>query len=197
MNDSDIPGGKQGISVESNDTEWAKLVSRAIRGLLVRKGVSVRRLAAELARLGTAESTRSLEGKLHRGTFRLGFFLQVIDALQADRPLHWCESMRCTGDWDARAARLLLSEIEARPWLSWAEVSRRLAYIDENWDSHELAVAVSSGDFAATLFFQCAVVCSFQGVDIFVDQSDLYEAARKGAADVRRRAQGGAESDVT
>jgi hypothetical protein len=168
--------------VEGNDNEWATLASRAIRGLLVRKGVSVPRLASDFARLGASESARALEGRMHRGTFRLGFFLQVVATVEADYPPHWREAMTSAGGWDARASRLFQAELAARPWLNWAEMGRRLASINETWDPAALSAAVSSGDFAATLFLQCSVVCSFQGVELFVDHSDLCEAARKGVA---------------
>jgi hypothetical protein len=139
-------------------------------------------LASEFARLGANESARALEGRMHRGTFRLGFFLQVVAAVQADYPLHWRQAMNSAGDWDARASQLFQAELAARPWLNWAEVGRRLASISQNWDPDALSTAVSTGDFPATLFLQCCVVCSFQGIEVFMDQSDLCEAARKGAA---------------
>lgn len=167
--------------MEDNDKHWATLASRAIRCLLVRKGVSVPRLASEFGRLGGNESARALEGRMHRGTFRLGFFLQIVAAVQADYPPHWRQAMKSAGDWDARASQLFQAELAARPWLSWVEVGRRLASISENWDPRGLCTAVSTGDFPATLFLQCSVVCAFQGIELFVDQSDLFEAARKGA----------------
>ncbi|REG48981.1 hypothetical protein B0G80_5299 [Paraburkholderia sp. BL6669N2] len=168
--------------MEGNDKEWAALASRAIRGLLVRKGVSVPRLASEFARHGASESARALEGRMHRGTFRFGFFLQVVATIHADYPPHWRQAMTSAGNWDARASHLFQAELAARPWLNWVEIGRRLASISENWDPDALSAAVSAGDFAATLFLQCSVVCSFQGIELFVDQSDLCEAARKGAA---------------
>jgi hypothetical protein len=139
-------------------------------------------LASEFARQGGSESARALEGRMHRGTFRLGFFLQVVATIQADYPPHWRKAMTSAGDWDARASHLFRAELAARPWLNWDEVRRRLASIGEAWDPDTLSAVASTGDFAATLFLQCSVVCSFQGIELFVDHSDLCEAARKGAA---------------
>jgi hypothetical protein len=171
--------------VESNDTEWAALASRAIRGLLVRKGTTVPRLAVEMRNVGADESARTLEGKMHRGTFRFSFFLQVVSALRADLAPQWRQAIESSGNWDDRAGRLLRSELAARPWLDWIEVSRRLASINQIWEPEDLSKTVVAGTFSTTLFLQCAVVCSFQGLDFFVDQSDLFELARRGSETLR------------
>lgn len=164
--------------MEGNDTVWSSLATRAIRVLLARKEVSYARLAAELSRLGQKESARSAEGKVQRGTFRFSFFLQSLVAVGADCPPHWLESISAPGDWDRRASLLMLKEFEARPWLSWLEVSRRLSTIGEQISPESLALQVGAGDFSAVLFLQCALVCAFDGLELFIDRSDLVHAAK-------------------
>ncbi|MHB9838295.1 DUF6471 domain-containing protein [Paraburkholderia terrae] len=144
--------------------------------------MSYARLAADLGRLGVEESERSIEGKILRGTFRFSFFLQSLVASGADWPAHWESALRANEDWERRASMLMQSELDARPWISWAELSRRLAAIGEHVTPEALSTQVKSGAFPATLFLQCAVVCSFVGLELFVDQSDLHEAARRGSA---------------
>jgi hypothetical protein len=168
--------------VESNDSVWSRLASRAIRVLLVRKEVSYARLAVDLSRLGAEESARSVEGKVQRGTFRFSFFLQSLAAVEADCPGHWMPALREPREWEHRAALLMQQELAARPWLTWQELSRRLEVIGERIAPETLAAQITSGVFSAALFLQCAVVCSFDGLELFLDQSDLREAARKGAS---------------
>ena len=166
--------------MEDNETVWSSLATRAIRVLLARKEVSYARLAAELARLGQEESARSAEGKVQRGTFRFSFFLQSLSAVGADFPPQWAHALSAKGDWSKRTSRLMLGELKARPWLTWSELSRRLETIGEKISPKLLAAQVQSGDFSATLFLQCAVVCGFDGLELFIDRTDLLEAARLG-----------------
>jgi hypothetical protein len=168
--------------VESNDTVWSSLATRAIRVLLARKEVSYARLAAELSRLGQKESARSAEGKVQRGTFRFSFFLQSLAAIEADCPPHWADALSASGDWSQRASKLMLKELKERPWLTWSELSRRLEAIGEQISPEALVDQIEGGDFSAALFLQCAVVCAFNGLELFLDHSDLADAARRGAA---------------
>ena len=161
------------------DTVWSKLASRAVRVLLARKEVSYARLASELSRLGTEESPRSVEGKIQRGTFRFSFFLQSLVAVGADCPAHWASALRVRGGWEHRAALLVRHELELRPWLTWEELARRLAVIGEQAEPDALAEQILAGAFPATLFLQCAVVSPFDGLELFLDQSDLREAAKR------------------
>lgn len=166
--------------MEGNDTVWSSLATRAIRVLLARKEASYARLAAELSRLGQNESARSAEGKVQRGTFRFSFFLQSLVAIGADCPPHWSETLSASGDWSQRASLLMRKELNARPWLTWPELSRRLGTIGEQISPESLATQIEGGDFSAALFLQCAVVCAFDGLELFLDRSDLIDAAQRG-----------------
>lgn len=166
--------------MEDNGTVWSSLATRAVRVLLARKEVSYARLAAELSRLGESESARSAEGKVQRGAFRFSFFLQSLIAVGADFPPHWEHALLAKGDWSQRASRLMLDEFKKRPWLTWSEVARRLEAIGEKISPEQLATQVNGGDFPATLFLQCAVICEFHGLELFLDQTDLWDAAKRG-----------------
>jgi len=173
-------GKNKGLSVEGNDTVWTSLATRAIRVLMARKEVSYARLAGELTRLGQEESARSAEGKIKRGTFQFSFFLQSIVAVGADCPHNWTNVLSTSEDWNSRAARLMQNELDARPWLTWSELARRLETIGERISPKTLSTQIEGGSFSATLFLQCAVVGAFDGLELFVDRSDLADAARSG-----------------
>ncbi|MEX3897833.1 DUF6471 domain-containing protein [Paraburkholderia sp. BR10954] len=158
---------------------WSKLASRAARVLLVRKDVSYAGLASELSRLGLDESARSVEGKIQRGTFRFSFFLQSLVAVQADCPAHWDSALKVRGDWEHRAAVLVRHELELRPWLTWEELARRLSVIGAQAEPDALAAQIRGGAFPTTLFLQCAVVSAFEGLELFLDRSDLRAAAKQ------------------
>jgi hypothetical protein len=149
---------------------------------MARKEVSYARLAGELTRLGQEESARSAEGKVKRGTFQFSFFLQSLVAVGADCPHHWTDILAAPDVWEGRAASLMQKELRARPWLTWPELSRRLESIGEQISPKTLSTQIESGNFPATLFLQCAVVCAFDGLELFIDRSDLRDAARRGMA---------------
>jgi hypothetical protein len=178
-NSNHLFGQVQGLFVDSNESIWSALASRALRVLIARKESSYAHLAAELVRLGVDETARGVEGKTQRGTFRFLYFLQCLEALRADYPAHWNTVMHSGQSWEQRASSILEQEITGRPWLTRTEVSRRLQGIGEPMTSRNFSAHIRSGSFQTTLFIQCAVVCSFdEGLEMFVDRTDLWAAAR-------------------
>ncbi|BCQ28238.1 hypothetical protein NK8_64270 (plasmid) [Caballeronia sp. NK8] len=172
--------------MEGNESIWSDLASRALRVLLARKKASYAHLAAELGRLGVEETERGVEGKTQRGTYRFLYFLQSLEALNADYPPHWKDVMRSNRSWEQKASGILGEEIASRPWLTKSEISRRLRTIGEEMTPRNFSAHLRSGNFPATLFLQCAVVCSFEGLDKFVDFSDLRAAAETAMPRVQR-----------
>jgi hypothetical protein len=166
--------------VEGNGSVWPSLATRAIRVLMARKEVGYTQLAVELTRLGQKETARSAEGKVKRGLFQFSFFLQCIVALKADCPAHWTDIVVGSEDWDGRAARLMQKELSARPWITFLELSRRLGSIGEKISPASISTQVEGGSFSATFYLQCAVVCAFDGLELFIDRSDLSVAAQRG-----------------
>ena len=174
----------QGKVVESVDATWARLVSRAIRVALTRQDVSYAQLAAELTRLGVSESARSVEGKVQRGTFRFSFFLQALSASGADCPAAWSRGLATRGAWEARAAEVLKDSLAQQPWLNWRQLSLRLCEIGIEVQPDVLGTQAVDGTFSAALFFQCAAVCRFEGIQLFLDISSLHSAALAGQSSV-------------
>ncbi|SAK74475.1 hypothetical protein AWB75_04149 [Caballeronia catudaia] len=173
--------------MEGNESVWSELASRALRVLLARKEASYADLAAQLGRLGVEETARGVEGKTQRGTYRFLYFLQSLEALHADYPAHWESAMRSSESWEQKASAILEQEIASRPWLTRREVSRRLQTIGEEMTPRNLSAHIRSGGYPATLFIQCAVVCSFDaGMELFMDRSDLRAAARDAMPKIQR-----------
>jgi hypothetical protein len=172
----------QGKVLEDIEATWAKLVSRAIRVALTRQDVSYAQLASELKRLGVSESARSVEGKVQRGTFRFSFFLQALTASRADCPPGWSRILHGPGSWEERAAAVFADALALQPWLDWAQLAQRLSEIGIEVQPNPLAAQAAEGVFSAALFFQCATVCRFEGIQLFVDASSLNSAALAGKA---------------
>lgn len=79
----------QGEETALVDSAWAHLASRALRAALIQKGVGYEDLSRRLVERGVQESARSIEGKVHRGTFKFTFFLQVLSAAGSALPGIW------------------------------------------------------------------------------------------------------------
>ncbi|EKS70381.1 hypothetical protein BURK_019955 [Burkholderia sp. SJ98] len=166
--------------MEKLDAAWAKLVSRAVRVALARQDVSYAQLAVELTRMGVTESARSVEGKIQRGTFRFAFFLQALSASRVDVPPSWASVLQDEGTWEAYACSIMKDALAQQPWLDWQQLARRLGEIGVDVQPDVLCAQVEDGSFPATLFFQCAAVCRFEGVHLFLDVSALNGAALAG-----------------
>ncbi|MBC8642744.1 hypothetical protein IAG25_38760 [Caballeronia sp. EK] len=161
---------------------WEKLSSRAIRVMLTRRDVSYAQLVEALARIGISESERSIEGKVHRGSFRHTFFLQVLKVSCSSYPEQWDHALQGEMEWEDRASALFRAELSLQPWLDWVKLSRRLEEIGVYAEPESLRVQVDDGSFSTALFLQCAAVCRFAGVHLFLDPLDLKEAALAGAS---------------
>jgi hypothetical protein len=164
------------------DGPWEKLSSRAIRVMLTRRDVSYAQLVEALGKIGIAESQRSIEGKVHRGRFRYTFFLQVLTVSRSWYPEHWARALKGKMGWEDRAAAVLCGELSLQPWLDWVKLSKRLEEIGVYVEPESLRVQIEDGSFSTALFLQCATVCRFAGVHLFLDQVDLNEAALAGAS---------------
>lgn len=160
-----------------NDAVWSGLVSRAIRVTLARQDMSYADLAAAMLGLGLAETSRSVEAKAQRGTFRFTFFLQTLVASRTDYPVTWSKAMTSKPRWEARASAVLREELSQHPWLTWDGLSARLGEIGIVLAAEDLKAHVNGGNFSASLFLQCATVCRFDGIERFVDISALNRAA--------------------
>ncbi|MBC8745336.1 hypothetical protein F6X42_01425 [Paraburkholderia sp. WC7.3b] len=171
----------QGKIVDSVDAMWAHLTSRAIRVAMTRSDVSYAQLADALTREGIEESSRSVEGKVQRGTFRFSFFLEALAASRSEYPPHWSPTFSGKLSWDRRASRLIRRELALSPWLDDRKLCGRLEEIGVGIEPTTLSRQLDEGTFAATLFFQCATVCHFEGVHFFLNPADLYDVALHGA----------------
>jgi hypothetical protein len=167
----------QGEETQIVDSAWAHLASRALRAALIQKGVSYADLARRLVEDGIQESERSIEGKVHRGTFRFTFFLQALSAAGSALPGTWLFPQQIEESWEARATRVLRADLSAQPWLDTDMLSRRLEEIGVRVDAESLESQIADGTFSAPLYFQCAAVCRFDALWLYLDISAVNEVA--------------------
>lgn len=167
----------QGGEAHSIDSAWAHLASRALRAALVQKAVSYEELAHRLVASGVQESARSIEGKVHRGTFKFAFFLQVLSAAGSALPGTWLYSQPIEESWEARATRVFRADLSTQPWLDTDMLSGRLEELGVQVEAESLENQIEDGTFSAALYFQSAAVCRFDSLWLYLDISTVNEVA--------------------
>ena len=167
----------QGEEMQTVDSAWAHLASRALRAALIQKGVSYADLSRTLSESGVQESARSIEGKVHRGSFKFTFFLQALSAAGSALPRTWLYPRQAGVSWEARAAAALKADLSAQPWLNVDMLSRRLEEIGVHIDAELLESQIEDGTFSAALYFQCATVCRFDALWLYLDIAAVNEVA--------------------
>jgi hypothetical protein len=143
--------------------------------------MSYAQLADSLTSIGLAESARSVEGKIQRGTFRLAFFLQTLVASNNQYPEQWAVALHSGTTWEKCAASVIQIELAAQPWLDHAMLAQRLNEIGVRMAAEALKGQIEDGTLSTALFFQCATVCRFTDLHFFLDGQDLNDAAVAGA----------------
>jgi hypothetical protein len=167
----------QGEETQAVDSAWAHLASRALRAALIQKGVSYADLSRTLSESGIQESARSIEGKVHRGTFKFTFFLQALSAAGSAFPQTWLYPRQGEGSWEARATEIFKADLSAQPWLHIDMLSRRLEEVGVHVESDLLESQIKDGTFSAALYFQCATVCRFDALWLYLDIAAVNEVA--------------------
>ncbi|KVR40733.1 hypothetical protein WK17_21225 [Burkholderia multivorans] len=170
----------QGGEVHSIDSAWAHLASRALRTALIQTGVSYEDLARRLVASGVQESARSIEGKVHRGTFKFTFFLQVLSAAGSALPGRWVYPQQVDDSWEARATSALRADLSSQPWLDMDMLSRRLEELGVHVAAETLESQIEEGTFSAALYFQCAAVCRFDSLWLYLDIGVVNDVALRG-----------------
>ncbi len=164
------------LAVSHVDTPWSRLAARTARGLLSRKGASYEDLAAKLCAMGVQESVRGAESKIQRGSYRLAFFLQILQAVNSEYPPQWRPFLGMDNAWETTAKHILLHELSAHG-LDLAKLASRLTKLGIRSESSTIESQVSSGEFPFTLVLQLSLVYPIAGMDRFVDHSDIERAA--------------------
>jgi hypothetical protein len=167
----------QDEETQTVDSGWANLASRALRAALIHKGVSYADLSRRLVGGGVQESARSIEGKVHRGTFKFTFFLQVLSAAGSALPHTWLHPQQIDESWEARATGVVKADLSAQPWLKIDMLSRRLEEVGVHVEAESLESQIEDGTFSAALYFQCATVCRFDALWLYLDISAVNEVA--------------------
>jgi hypothetical protein len=167
----------QDEDTHSVDSAWAHLASRALRAALIYQGVSYEELARRLVARGTQESERSIEGKIHRGTFKFAFLLQALIAAGSALPSTWLSMQQLQGSWEDSAAAAFKADLATQPWLDTDMLSSRLEELGVHVQADSLSTQIEDGTFSAALYFQCATVCRFDALWLYLDVSIVNNVA--------------------
>lgn len=163
-------------TVAHTDTAWTRLAARTARGILARKGMSYQEVAEILERMGTPETPRGAESKIQRGSYRFAFFLQVLQAVDAEYPPQWRQFLESGEAWESVAAHVFLHELSTSG-IDYRKLSRRLARVGIEVEPSELESQIVGGAFQFTLFLQLALVAPISGLERFVDHRDVERTA--------------------
>lgn len=157
------------------ETPWSLIASRTARGMLVRKGITQETLVENLRLVGAAETLRSIEGKLLRGTFKFSLFLQILSAIKSDHPAHWKPLVARSSDWDDASAKILRQEL-MDGCVPLREVVAQLRDLGVLVDETVLERACNDGNFPLVLILQLCLVRPIDELDRLVDMSDIRAA---------------------
>ncbi|MBP0622871.1 hypothetical protein [Cupriavidus consociatus] len=162
-------------------TDWSELAYRASEVLFARKGKNVKDVVDLLVEEKVA-SARGLEAKLKRGTYRFALFLELMSVLGVDAPPEW-QPLFVTNDlsYATRARLVLIRELNKRNLDRSGFLARlRDAHIrvPRNDSSEE---AMEDGTFTMVLMLQLAALAPVEGMERFVDMSDVLRVASQSA----------------
>lgn len=157
-------------------TPWTLLASRVARGVLSRKGFTLKQLFGQFSALRVIDTARGIDGKIARGTYSLAFFLQLLRATRSEYPSQWVSTVSLDIDFEEQAAHIVAREL-ATQGIDVDDLVRRLAGIGVQIAKSEVAEQMVSGTFSFVFFLQFAAVANINGIERFVDSSDITEAA--------------------
>lgn len=95
-------------------TPWTLLASRVARGLLSRKGVTLRELTERFSALQIEETARGIDGKIARGTYSFAFFLQLLKAIRSECPNQWCPTLALDLSYEEQATYIFSRELSTQ-----------------------------------------------------------------------------------
>ena len=159
-------------------TPWTVLASNVAKAILARKGVTVEEVAERFNKVhGTTESTRSIDGKIYRGTYSFAFFLQLLVALRVDCPQQWLPGLYGAEDYALLAKHVLLRELVSHS-LDLESFVRNLGRDFElRRLAEDLAEQIELGSFQFVVVLELASIAWLDGFERFVDRSDVVSAA--------------------
>ena len=160
---------------------WPNLAARVLRVALARKDVTYAQLAEALVAAGEDDSERALVSRISRGTAEFSLLLQILHITDSEPPPLWSAAISREGSWEQRAAAALGAELAAQPWITPAELTRRLSLVGARVTTRTVARHISSGKFSVTFFLQCLTVLGSPSADRYIDLGDLRHAALRTA----------------
>jgi hypothetical protein len=67
------------------DEQWKARVRGLLKAALAQRGIGYKELARRLEGIGVKETEQNIANKMSRGGFSAVFFVQCLDAIEADR----------------------------------------------------------------------------------------------------------------
>lgn len=157
-------------------TPWTLLAARVARGLLSRKGFTLRHLTERFSALGFDDTERGIDGKIARGTYSFAFFLQLLKATRSEYPSRWAPTVALDIRFEEQAAYIFVNEL-ASHGIDSSDFVKRLATVGTNLAEKEIGEKISQGTFPFVLLLQLAAVIDIAGLERFVDSCDIADAA--------------------
>lgn len=152
------------------------LASRVARGLLSRKGFTLKQLSSQLSALHVADTVRGIDGKIGRGTYSFAFFLQLLKATHSEYPSQWVSTVSLDISFEEQATYIAARELAVQS-LDVSALVKRLAGIGVHVSEKEATEHIEFGTFSFVLFLQLSAVANINGIERFVDSRDITEAA--------------------
>lgn len=162
-----------------NNAPWVSLAARVVRVALTRKDVGYAELAKRLAAYGLRDDEKGLAARVAIGRVRLGLFLQILSAIDAELPPIWRVPMEGAKSWETCAKEVIWCELNQIPPLDIDEVADRLATLGASFTHKTLVNHISSGNLFLPEFLKCLVILRSRSLDAFIEYRDLVSAAHR------------------
>ncbi|MFK0378368.1 DUF6471 domain-containing protein [Pandoraea sp. NPDC090278] len=157
-------------------TPWTALASRAAHVVLARKDMALDDVANAFRRRGFDESTRSVDGKVQRGSFQCAFFLQLLHVCDDEMPKEWLDCFARTSDWFAVSAAIYLQELASITPGGAAGVARIMAEQEGPFAQGAQSAELLGGTFSFARLIMLACDAPMPALDRFLDRKDVIAA---------------------
>ncbi|PLP96834.1 hypothetical protein CYJ10_30035 [Cupriavidus pauculus] len=123
-----------------------------------------------------AETFRSVESKIQRGSFRLEFFVATLKVIDSEYPPQWAAYLESDLSIAEAATQIFHNELLANK-LSIEVLCSLLGQRGISIDASTVATLLADHDVPFTLFLQLGLTAPIHGLSRFVDQCDIEAAA--------------------
>jgi hypothetical protein len=123
-----------------------------------------------------AETFRSVESKIQRGSFRLEFFVATLKVIESEYPPQWSEYLESDMSAAEAAVQIFNHELLAKK-LGIDDLCARLTQRGVFLDASSVVTSLADREVPFTLLLQLALAAPIHELCRFVDQRDIEAAA--------------------